>query len=169
MSTSRSICFWMICGFVVMAASNAHADVVYYKLDNVILDDSTQLTGTFSWTFTGDFDSGVGEFISLDIPWTDHNHADTVATIDATESIEITFEGNVHDDGIDIMLVLQQPLTSTTSSLINLAETESKYSIGGNGFHDGFFDSGNILLIPEPCSLGLLAVGGLALIKRRRR
>jgi hypothetical protein len=174
MSTSRTICFWMICGFLVMAASNAHADVVYYKLDNVILDDNTQMTGTFSWTFdVGDFENGDGEFISLDIPWTDHDHTDLIATIDPTESIEITLGVNTDSDGVDITLVLVQPLTPTTSSLINLVQTESKneskYQIGPDRFLTGFFDSGNILLIPEPCSLGLLALGGLALIKRRRR
>ena len=60
------------------------------------------------------------------------------------KSIEITLEGSVHDDGVDITLFLSQPLTPTTSSLIDLAETESKYEIGGNGFHDGFFLSGSI-------------------------
>jgi hypothetical protein len=144
-NTAKNICFWMILSSFNMAAFNAHADIVYYTLDNVILDDNTQMTGTFSWTFDiSDFENGVGQFSSLVIPWTSHNQDDLSATIDVTQSIEITLEGSVHDDGVDITLVLSQPLTPTTSSLIDLAETESKYEIGGNGFHDGSFLSGSI-------------------------
>jgi hypothetical protein len=42
----------------------AYADMVNYSLDNVILNDGTQMHGTFTWTFnTGDFENGVGQFI----------------------------------------------------------------------------------------------------------
>jgi hypothetical protein len=173
MNTAKYIYFWMIVGSVAMAASNAHADTVYYTLDNVILDDNTQMTGTFSWTFDNDFENGVGQFSSLVIPWTSHDQDDLDATIDVTESIEITLEGSVHDDGVDIMLVLSEPLTPTTSSLIDLAKTESKYSIGGNSFHDGFFLSGSIspIAVPEPSAFHLF-LSGLAVfgfVTRRRR
>ena len=50
----------MIFSLVILAALNVHAEVAYYFLDNVILDDKTQMTGTFSWTYdTGDFENGV--------------------------------------------------------------------------------------------------------------
>jgi len=128
-----------------MTAPGAHADTLIYTLDNVFLDDNTQMTGTFSWTFdTGDFENGAGLFISLDIPHTTHDHHDLSATFDVGKTIEITFGGNVHDDGVDISLVLLKALTPTTSSAINLVD--SKYEIGGNGFHDGFFKSGDISL-----------------------
>jgi len=69
MSTANNICFRMICSFILLAAINVHATEVNYTLENVILDDSTQMTGTFSWTFDiGDFENGVGQFTSLDIP-----------------------------------------------------------------------------------------------------
>ena len=143
MSTAKNICFWMICSFIFMAAFNAHAAEVNYTLENVILDDSTQMTGTFSWNFDiGDFENGIGQFTSLDIPHTSHDHTDLDATIDVGQSIEITLDGSTHDDGVDITLFLIEPLTPTTSSSIDLVR--SKYEIGGNGFHDGFFLSGSV-------------------------
>ena len=142
-NTAKNICFWMICGFIFVAAFNAHAATVNYTLENVILDDNTQMTGTFSWTFDkGDFENGVGQFTFLEVPHTLHDHTDLNATIDVGQSIEITLPGSTHDDGVDITLVLLQALTPTTSSSINLIL--SKYEIGGNGFHDGLFLSGLI-------------------------
>jgi hypothetical protein len=132
-----------MCSFVLMAACDAHATTLNYRLDNVILDDLTQMTGTFTWTFdAGDFENGVGQFIALDIPNTAHDQTDLTATIDVRQSIEITLPGSTHDDGVDISLVLLQPLTPTTGASINLLL--SKYEIGGNGFHDGLFLSGTI-------------------------
>jgi hypothetical protein len=126
-----------------MATLSAYAATVNYTLENVILSDNTQMTGTFLWTYsTGDFENGTGQFTLLDIPHTAHDHSDLDAAIDVNQSIEITLPGNVHDDGVDITLVLSVPLTPSTSSLINLVE--SKYEIGGNGFHDGLFLSGRI-------------------------
>ena len=135
----------MICSFIFMAAFNAHADVVNYTLDNVILDDNNaQMTGTFSWTFNvGDFENGIGQFTFLDIPFTSYDHTDLNAVFDIGNSIEITLEGSVHDDGVDITLFLSQPLTPTTGSSIDLAR--SRYEIGGNGFHDGLFLSGSVV------------------------
>ena len=143
MSTAKNICFRMICSFIFMAVFNAHADTVNYMLDNVILDDQTQMTGTFTWTYdAGDFENGAGQFTSLDIPHTLHDHTDLKITIDIGKTIEITLIGNYHDDGVDISLVLSQALTPTTSSPLDL--TQSKYDIGGNGFFAGLFISGQI-------------------------
>jgi len=149
MKISNNISFRMMCGLIFMTAINAQATTVTYTLDNVILDDrNTQMTGTFSWTFDiGDFENGEGIFSSLDIPFTLHDHTDLEASFDIGKSIEITFPGNVHDDGIDITLVLLQPLTPTTSSSIDLEE--SKYDIGGNGFHRGSFLSGSVSVLPD--------------------
>lgn len=138
------IFLWMVFSLISITAFNAHAETVYYSLNNVILDDGTQMTGIFSWIYDiDDFENGAGQFISLDIPHSSHNQDDLIATIEPSQ-IEITFEGNAHDDGVDITLVLLQPLMPTASSLINTNKTESKYSIGGNGFYDGFFLSGGI-------------------------
>ncbi len=103
------------------------------------------MTGTFSWTYdAGDFENGIGQFNSLDIPHTSHDHTDLKISIDIGKTIEITLIGNFHDDGVDISLVLSQPLTPTSSSSLDL--TESKYDIGGNGFFAGVFLSGRIAL-----------------------
>lgn len=159
MNTAKNIYFWTVFSLANMAAAHAYAETVYYTLDNVILDETPtkQMTGIFSWTFNaGDFENGVGQFELLDIPYTLHNQDDLDATIDITQSIEITLAGSVHDDGVDISLVLAQPLTPTTSSLIVIGEGESKYEIGGNGFHVGLFVSGTI----SPTNLLLNIAGG---------
>ena len=101
--------------------------------------------GTFSWTYDDpeEFENGVGLFSYLEIPFTWHDHSDLDAMFDMGNSIEIVLEGSVHDDGVDITLFLEQPLTPTTGSPIDL--TRSRYEIGGNGFHDGVFISGAIV------------------------
>ncbi len=170
MNTAKNIYCWIFLSFIIMAASDAHAETVIYDLDNVILDENQrQMSGTFSWTFDiGDFENGVGEFTFLYIPFTSHDHTDLEAVVDVGSSIEITLDGSVHDDGVDITLVLMQPLTPTTSSLIDLVE--SKYEIGGNGFHDGLFVSGSIEVVPEPGGGPSLVCGviALALLPRMR-
>jgi hypothetical protein len=128
-----------------MIGSYAHADTVNYTLDNVILsDNNAQMTGRFSWTYDNidEFGDGRGAFSYLYIPFTLHDHTDLEASFDVGNSIEITFPGNVHDDGVDITLFLVEPLTPTGSASVDLVR--SKFEIGGNGFHDGVFLSGVI-------------------------
>lgn len=136
----------MISGVVNLAAFNAHAETVYYSLDNVILDDGTQMTGLISWSYTaGDFENGVRQFVYLTIPHSFHNQDDLITTIEPAQ-IEIALAQNTDSDGVDIKLGLQSPLTPYTSSLVDTNKTASKYSIGGDGFHDGGFVSGSITL-----------------------
>ena len=137
------IYFWMIFSFINVVAFCAHAEVVYYTLDNVLLEDQAQMTGIFSWTYEiSDFENGEGEFILLDIPR--HAGNNLGATFDIGSSIEITLTNNLDSDGLDISLVLEQPLTPTTSSLLTLGVGGSKYDIGGDGFYKGVFISGSI-------------------------
>ena len=111
--------FW-----IGIATLCVQAETVCYTLNNVMLDDGTQVTGFFSWVYTpGDFENGAGQFLSLDIPWTSHDHPDLNATFDIGSSIEITLEGSVHDDGVDITLFLTNALTPTTASWIDLARS----------------------------------------------
>ena len=154
--TAKYICLLVAASLAGIVGLSTHAATVYYALDNLVLDDETQMTGIFSWIYTeGDFENGVGEFITLEIPWTPHNQDDLIARIEVAQ-IEITFDGNVHDDGVDIKLVLQSDLTPNTSSLINTNAAESKYSIGGNQGHKGRFLSGSIT--PTNSTLNIVAV-----------
>ena len=156
-STAKNICFRMICSITFMAVFNAYAAEVNFTLENVTLDDNMQMTGAFLWIFdTGDFENGDGQFTSLDIPHTSHDHTDLVAAFDVGRSIEITLPGSTHDDGVDITLVLLQALSPNMSSPINLVE--SKYEIGGNGFHDGLFLSG--LISPDTSGDGVIFKNG---------
>lgn len=150
MKAIRNVFFW-----ISIAATCVCAETVCYTLDHVLLDDGTQITGFFSWIYSpGDFENGVGQFHSLDIPHSTHNQDNLTTTIEPAQ-IEITFDGNVHDDGVDIKLVLLEPLSLTTSSMINVSTNESKYSIGGNGFNDGFFLGGSI--VPTDITLSVAA------------
>jgi len=176
LKTSKQIHFWVISSLVILVASAVHAETVIYTLDNVILDDNnTPMSGTFSWTYTADdFENGVGVFTFLDIPFTIHDQTDLDSVIDIGNSIEITLAGSVHDDGVDITLFLSQPLTPTTPASIDLVR--SKYDIGGNGFHTGWFLSGSVsptFPVPLPraawMSLILLcALVGARIIRRTR-
>lgn len=164
LATNSSVAVFcgLLFGFIQLAVLEVQAETVFYTLDHVMLDDGTQMTGIFSWNYAlGDFENGAGQFISLEIPWTSHNQDNLIATIEPSQ-IEITFDGNVNDDGVDIKLVLTEPLAPNASSLINTNKTESKYSIGGNKFHDGFFLGGSISptnatlsLAPDPLGFTL--------------
>jgi len=141
---SLAVCCGLLFGFIQLAVLDVRAETAYYTLDNVVLDALTQMTGIFSWTYEpGNFENGDGQFISLFIPNSAHNQDDLIATIEPSQ-IEITFDGNVHGDGVDIKLVLEPELMLNSTSLIKTNTTESKYSIGGDGFYDGYFLSGSI-------------------------
>ncbi len=144
MNVTKFLQLSLIACAVALTAAGVRAEVVEYSLENVVLDDSSaQMSGTFTWTYdVGDFENGVGVFTFLEIPFTAHDHTDLTAMVDVGSSVEITLEGSVHDDGVDITLVLMQPLTPTSGTAIDL--TMSHYEIGGNGFHDGLFLSGSI-------------------------
>jgi hypothetical protein len=138
----------VILAFVVLGVSGASADTVNYTLDNVIMSGGgRQMSGTFSWTYDDpeEFENGVGVFSFLDIPFTAHDHTDLNAEVDVGTSLEITYPGNFHDDGVDITLFLDGALTPTSGAPVDL--DRSKYEIGGNGFHDGVFISGSISLV----------------------
>jgi hypothetical protein len=124
---------------------NAQSNTVLFELRDAYLETGALLSGVFSWTYgVGDFENGVGEFLGLDVPYTTHDETDLGWTIDVTSSVEITLPGGVHDDGVDITLVLAAPLTPTSSVPLVIGAGESKYEIGGNGFNTGLFSGGRI-------------------------
>ena len=149
---------------VVMSVGSAHAAIVSYTLDEIILVDGEQITGAFDWTYTiGDFEGGSGEFTALEIPYSTSSPLEQegmVLTIENNQ-IEISLDGNFHDYGLDISLKFEQPLSATQSSLINLST--SFFECCGNGFHDQLFISGSISPVPIPAALPLFA-GGLGML-----
>ena len=141
--TMKYIYFLVTASLAGIVGLSTRAATVYYALENVVLEDQAKMTGIFSWTYEiGDFENGEGKFIFLDIPR--HAENDLGFSFDIGSSIEITLTNNLDSDGLDISLVLEQPLTPTTSSLLTLGVGGSKYDIGGDGFYKGFFISGSI-------------------------
>ena len=143
MNTANTTYFWMILSLVTMAALSAHAATVNYTLENVILADGEQMTGTFDWTFNvDDFEGGSGVFTALEIPYTPHYLGDPDLNIEIqTTSIEITGIGNSHDAGLDISLKFGD-FTPTQSASIDRGL--SFFQCCGNGFKDQPFISGSI-------------------------
>ena len=169
-SATKTVCFWFVLSLVFITASNAHAATVSYTLNDVFLDDGTQMTGAFDWTYTiDDFEGGSGVFTALAIPYRPIGsvppleEGGMIFTIE-TKQIEITLDNNFHDYGLDIILKFLQPLSPTQPSLIDLAT--SKYECCGNGFENHLFKSGSITPVapvPLPAALPLLG-GALSLL-----
>jgi len=157
---------------VIMSVGTAQAATVNYTLDNVILEDGGQITGTFDWTFNvGDFEGGSGVFTALEIPYTGYSFADGNLSMGIqTTSIEISGVGDIHDWGLDIKLKFpSQPLTPTQSSSIDLGL--SWFECCGNGFKDQPFISGSISpnAVPIPAAAWLFGSGLLGLIVFSRK
>ena len=151
----------------IMSVGSVQASVVSYTLDDIFLEDGTQITGAFDWTYKiGDFEGGSGVFTALEIPWQPNGatppleQEGMVLTIE-NKQIEISLDGNFHDYGLDISLKFVQALSPTQSSLINL--NTSFFECCGNGFKDQPFIKGSISPVPIPAALPLFA-GGLSLL-----
>ncbi len=147
--------------------------MVSYTLDNIFLDATNQMSGTFEWTYDdGDFENGTGLFTELFIPFTSHTLADLNITFDITKSIEFTLIQNLDSDGVDISLVFENPLTPTLSTLLNLGFGESKWSLGGTGTNNSFISGGiSPVVVPVPAAVwlfgsGLVGLIGVARIKK---
>ena len=145
MNTLKKIYYQMIFAFFIVAAVDAHAAMVNYTLDNVILADGQQITGTFDWTYSvDDFEGGSGAFTALEIPYTSYSFADGNLNLDIQpDSIEISGNGNFHDVGLDITLKLSPSFTPTQSASMDLGL--SFFECCGNGFKDQPFQSGSIV------------------------
>ena len=137
---------------VIMYVGTTHAATASYTLEDVILEDLTQITGTFDWTYAiGDFEGGSGVFTTLEIPWRPGGSVPPleqegmVFTIE-DKQIEISLDGNYHDFGLDIILKFPlNPLSPTESSPIDTDPlTGSFFECCGNGFKDQPFISGSI-------------------------
>ena len=146
--TSSRPGFAAVCLAFIMSVGAVQAETVSYILEDVFLDDGSQMTGAFDWTYTvGDFEGGSGVFTALEIPWRPNGtappleQAGMVFTIE-NKQIEISLNGNFHDYGLGIILKFVQPLSTTQFSLVDLAK--SFYECCGNGFKNQPFSSGSI-------------------------
>jgi hypothetical protein len=156
----------------LVLSSNIHAATVNYTLDNIFLDATNQMTGTFEWTYNvGDFANGTGLFSELFIPFTTHTLVDLNVTFDIGRSIEFTLIDNLDSDGVDISLVLASPLTPNSSALLNLDYIGgSRYLIGGDGTNNSFISGGiSPVVVPVPAAIWLFGSGLLGLIAVTRR
>jgi hypothetical protein len=135
----------------LMSVANAQEETVSYRLDDIVLADGTQITGAFDWTYMAeDFEGGNGVFTALQIPWRPNGSAPPleqngmVLTIE-DKQIEMSLDGNFHDYGLDISLKFVQGLSTSQSTIIDLAS--SFFECCGNGFKDQPFISGSISVV----------------------
>jgi len=127
----------------------AQTRVVTYDLEDVRFTPTQQMTGSFNWTYEeGDFENGTGEFTQVHIPWYWSDLSELAITIDLT-SIEFTFDGNLHDRGLDVTLHLLEPLSPTEPSAIDLVR--SRYQVEVGIIHEGDIDSGSIVPQAPAC------------------
>ena len=149
---------WVVFGLCILVTAKVNAATVIYTLDDVILADGEQITGTFYWTYSvDDFEGGDGVFTELEIPWQPGGteppleQEGMVLTIENNQ-IEISLDGNFHDYGLDISLKFEQPLSPTQSSAID--PNTSFFECCGNGFKDQPFQKGgSVSPIPQPADL----------------
>ena len=158
---------------VMFSVGTAQAAAVSYTLDNIFLDATNQMTGTFEWTYDeGDFENGKGLFTELFIPMTSHTLGDLNITFDIKKSIEFTLIDNLDSDGVEIRLVFVKPLTPTQSTLLNLNTFDgSKWSLGGTGANNAFISGGiSPVVVPVPAAVWLFGSGllGLTCVARRK-
>jgi hypothetical protein len=153
----------------IMSVGSAQANTVIYTLDNIFLDATNQMTGTFEWIYDeGDFEGGTGLFSELFIPFTTHTLADLNITFDINKSIEFSLIANLDNDGVDITLVFANPLTPTQSTLLDL--NASKWSLGATGTNYSFNSGGvSLAAVPVPAAVWLFGSGLLGLISVARR
>ena len=132
----------LLCLSICSLAANGQTEVITYTLDEVRFSGAQLMTGTFEWTYEqGDFENGSGVFTDIHIPWYWSGLSELAITVDLT-SIEFTFDGNLHDRGLDITLFLEEALSPTHSVAIDLAR--SRYQVEVGITHEGPFLSGSV-------------------------
>jgi hypothetical protein len=174
-----------------MTAFNAHAAIVTYTLDNVVLagcdsfdfpdkacngsiPPGQTITGTFDFTYSiDDFENGTGVFTALEIPNSNPLYMFTELNIQVqADGIEITSNGNFHDTGLDITMKFAGGMLLNNATT-GLDTSSSFYECCGNGFSDQYFASGSFIptvsSVPLPAAAWLFGSALLGLVALQRR
>ncbi|MCP4128845.1 MAG: hypothetical protein GY753_17580 [Gammaproteobacteria bacterium] len=159
----------------MMVSGLAQALTQTYILDNVFLNSTQQMTGTFVWNYdVGDFEGGSVSSSEFNIPTYSFGvYGSYSISYDIKKSIEFSMDGNFHDTDFNISLVFLNPLTPTSSALLDTVN--SKWTISPTLGTNGLIKSGSIMpvtsAVPIPPAVWLFGSGLLGLIglyKRKR-
>jgi hypothetical protein len=144
--------FLCVISTLLLSAFQARSDTATFMLDNLILQDGEQITGKFTWVYTADdYEGGSGAFTELEIPHTLYSLADDNLSIDIqSDFIEISGNGDFHDQGLDIAIILSEPFSPTQSVEIDVSL--SFFECCGNGFQDQPFSAGSISPAMDPAT-----------------
>ena len=150
-------------------AFSVNAATVSFFLDNVMIDTDRnepiqQMTGTFDWTYTGDFADGGGTFTELFIP----HHGSDFSSLDITiepKSLEFSFNDEVHNVDVNVTLRLDPVFTLAGGPLDLTGSTYTVNTITGT------FVSGRITptVVPVPAAFWLFGAGLVGLVGVARR
>ncbi len=151
----------------LMVSGMAQALTQTYILDNVFLNSTQQMTGTFVWNYdAGDFEGGSVSSSEFSIPtYSEAFYGPYTISYDIKKSIEFSLIGNFHDRDFNITLVFLNPLTPTSSALLDTVN--SKWTISPTLGIFGLVKSGSIMpitsAVPIPSAVWLLGSGLLGL------
>lgn len=137
----------IILSLVALLPNALYAATVTYTLENLIQDNSQQMTGTFDWTYTpGDFENGTAVFTELFIP----GHGSDINALNISVSpqeLDFSFAANVHSGGVNINLFLLTPFTEIQSVSIDPSISRYEIEVGAS---NGFFVNGSIVPTAVP-------------------
>lgn len=92
--------------------------------------------------------------------------------LNATRSIGWhTFRADIFDNHVDFYVdnIFDQTVNFTATTL-GTGFTQARIGSGlGTRAEEGYYDNYSVELVPEPASMGLIALGGAALLARRRK
>jgi hypothetical protein len=126
-----------------------------------------KMAGSFSWTYTaGDFENGVGVFSEIYVPGWGTDLSGLNITIDPS-SIEVSLVQNLDSTNVGVTLKLNEPLTLTTGSLLDLTTSKWEDFDGGNyPFISGSVEPN---VVPVPAAVWLFGSGLIGLLGVAKR
>lgn len=104
-------------------AASAQTRVVTYDFDQIWFNSSSQMTGTFEWTYqVGDFENGTAQFLDIYVPGYGSDINNLVFTVDM-DSIEITLNGSYHGMGVDVFIRMLSDLDPVLPAFVDPANS----------------------------------------------